>query len=63
MKIMILVVEKKQNKSLDLKWVDTKLFNYYKECCNILFTVDNKIINESAKVFLDALKYQSYLNY
>ena len=22
--------ETKQNKSLDLKWVDTKLFNYYK---------------------------------
>ena len=48
--------ETKQNKSLDLKWVDTKLFNYYKEFCNILFTVDNKIISESAKVFLDALE-------
>ena len=47
--------ETKQNESLDLKWVETKLFNYYKEFCNILFTVNNKIISESAKEFLDAL--------
>lgn len=47
--------ETKQNESLDLKWVETKLFNYYKEFCNILFTVNNKIISENAKEFLDAL--------
>ena len=48
--------ETKHSESLDLKWVETKLFNYYKEFCNILFTVNNKIICESAKVFLDPLE-------